>query len=92
MSTRGALGFKINGTYHATYNHFDSYPEGLGREVVRFIRSVVKKNKLDVLREHVAHVQWTDEESLVPPELAQRYTAYTKNWDKIYEKDRKLCE
>ena len=36
MGTRGALGFKINGEYKVTYNHFDSYMEGLGKEVISF--------------------------------------------------------
>lgn len=34
MSTRGAYGFKIDGHYKITYNHFDSYPNGLGARVV----------------------------------------------------------
>lgn len=40
MGTRGAIGFKIDNEYKVTYNHFDSYPEGLGEEVVDFCRSV----------------------------------------------------
>ena len=39
MSTRGAYGFRIDGADKVTYNHFDSYPEGLGEDIVRFIRS-----------------------------------------------------
>ncbi len=38
MSTRGAYGFKINKEYKVLYNHFDSYPSGLGRDIVQFLQ------------------------------------------------------
>lgn len=35
MGTRGFVGFKDdNGDIHGWYNHFDSYPDGLGQQVV----------------------------------------------------------
>ena len=37
MGTRGALGFYKNGINKITYNHWDSYPEGLGVNVAQFI-------------------------------------------------------
>ena len=36
MSTRGLYGFRKNGIDKCTYNHFDSYPSGLGNDVVKF--------------------------------------------------------
>jgi hypothetical protein len=38
MSTRGLLGFVADGLETCTYNHGDSYPSGLGVEVLRFAR------------------------------------------------------
>lgn len=38
MGTRGAIGFRIDGQDKIAYNHFDSYPDGLGRDAVEFIR------------------------------------------------------
>lgn len=38
MSTRGAAGFRLNETDKVQYNHFDSYPSGLGRDVITFVR------------------------------------------------------
>jgi hypothetical protein len=37
MGTRGALGFRVGGKDKITYNHFDSYPEGLGVAMAGFI-------------------------------------------------------
>jgi hypothetical protein len=39
MGTRGAFGFRIGAKDKVTYNHFDSYPEGLGLTMLEFIRS-----------------------------------------------------
>ncbi len=36
MGTRGAWGFIKNGEEKVTYNHFDSYPDGLGQQVIDF--------------------------------------------------------
>ena len=36
MGTRGAYGFRKNGEDKVTYNHFDSYPDGLGSSVMQF--------------------------------------------------------
>ena len=40
MGTRGLIGLIIAGKRHAAYNQFDSYPDGLGRDVVKFILSL----------------------------------------------------
>lgn len=37
MGTRGVYGFHKNGVDKITYNHFDSYPTGLGEGVKKFI-------------------------------------------------------
>lgn len=39
MGTRGAIGFRIDGQDKVTYNHFDSYPNGLGCTVIETVRT-----------------------------------------------------
>ena len=39
MGTRGSYGFKKDGKYKVTYNHYDSYPEGLGGDILKYIKS-----------------------------------------------------
>ena len=48
MSTRGAYGFKRDNQYKVTYNHFDSYPTGLGIDIFKFVRdtSIEEMNKV----------------------------------------------
>ena len=36
MGTRGVYGFRKNGIDKLTYNHWDSYPDGLGKDIVEF--------------------------------------------------------
>lgn len=38
MGTRGFVGFVADDTEKITYNHFDSYPSGLGLDVLRWLR------------------------------------------------------
>ena len=38
MGTRGCVGFRINKKDKLTYNHFDSYPTELGKNVMLFIK------------------------------------------------------
>ena len=35
MGTRGAIGFRSNGVDKVTYNHYDSYPTGLGFDLMK---------------------------------------------------------
>lgn len=37
MSTRGLKGFKYDNKTYGVYNHFDSYPSGLGMDMIRTI-------------------------------------------------------
>ena len=46
MSTRGAIGIRINGQDKLSYNHSDSYPEGLGVDFVKQVRKLVKLKSL----------------------------------------------
>jgi hypothetical protein len=46
MGTRGVIGFVVDGQEKLTYNHFDSYPSGVGYEVLNWLRTL-SGSKLD---------------------------------------------
>lgn len=46
MGTRGAVGFKLDQKEVIFYNHFDSYPDGLGQDVVDYVKSVTDWNEI----------------------------------------------
>lgn len=41
MGTRGTIGFRIDGKDYLTYNHYDSYPDGVGVDVLKEIKSII---------------------------------------------------
>jgi len=51
MGTRGLWGFRKNGNDKLTYNHFDSYPSGLGEEIKKFIVGHV--DDLDAIEDRI---------------------------------------
>jgi hypothetical protein len=44
MGTRGLFGFYYKGKYYVVYNHFDSYPSYLGRNIVKEIKESIKND------------------------------------------------
>lgn len=61
MSTRGYLGIKKGRKLKGHYNHFDSYPSGLGHEVIDVINEIKKENRLKVLNETFDYIQLVEE-------------------------------
>ena len=50
MGTRGAVGYRLGSIDKVTYNHFDSYPTGLGVAVLDYIRKFSDKEILEASR------------------------------------------
>jgi hypothetical protein len=89
MGTRGLFGLIIQGRKYATYNHFDSYPKGLGAMIVVFILSLspsdiaaMAQRVRDIIVSFNYHTmtpsnsrQWVDPGSKPSTELQERYSA-----------------
>lgn len=73
MGTRGAYGFKADGKYFVTYNHFDSYPSGLGVEILTFLAHVKDTNGWDVLKDKVRGVKLVSESDTPGKESIIKY-------------------
>lgn len=57
MGTRGAIAFVCDGVEKVTYNHFDSYPSGLGMVMLGWLRHA----DLDATREAVRNLRMVDD-------------------------------
>lgn len=54
MGTRGAYGFRSEGKDYLTYNHYDSYPSGLGDDLANQIRAeLATGTTVETLRQQV---------------------------------------
>ncbi|KAH7410807.1 hypothetical protein BKA64DRAFT_661851 [Cadophora sp. MPI-SDFR-AT-0126] len=69
MGTRGLLGFIIKGKRHGAYNHFDSYPSGLGQDIVAFILGLIDE-EIKTMAARVAEITWVSRTS--PPTKEQQ--------------------
>ncbi len=47
MGTRGLFGFYYKGKYYVIYNHWDSYPSGLGQEIVDQIKNAIASGNFE---------------------------------------------
>jgi len=45
MGTRGHFGFRYKKKYYMIYNHFDSYFEGLGKDLLEEIKEMINNNQ-----------------------------------------------
>jgi hypothetical protein len=70
MGTRGLIGFKLDGEYRASYNHFDSYPEGLGQEIVDFLLSLNPETRATLVA-RVRELTWVDGTNTKPSAAEQ---------------------
>jgi hypothetical protein len=59
MGTRGFVGFVADGTEKIAYNRSDSYPEGLGLDVLSWLRGV---SDMDSLRSGIADLRVVSDE------------------------------
>jgi hypothetical protein len=77
MGTRGAFGFRIDGVDKLSYNHFDSYPNGLGQSIIDQIKEVLATTKLGEMIENVRQIRQIDEDTEPTQEERERYAALT---------------
>ena len=59
MSTRGAYGFRLDGRDYIQYNHSDSYPSGLGADILNQSKALAKMPAVS-LRNKVASIRLHD--------------------------------
>ena len=62
MGTRGLIGIHSKQITKATYNHFDSYPSGIGLFILRETKEAIKKFGLDKLRERFDKIKLISDE------------------------------
>jgi hypothetical protein len=72
MGTRGAWGYIKNDEMKVTYNHFDSYPEGLGQRVLDFCNTKTV-SELNEIYEKMRIVEEDDAPTINDIELCKKH-------------------
>lgn len=71
MGTRGLVGFVVNGENKLTYNHFDSYPDGLGLDVLHFLQERLPAGFEDLVEQADALVVVQEDEKPTPEQVKE---------------------
>lgn len=78
MGTRGFVAFVVDGVEKVAYNHFDSYPGGLGEDVRSWLSSIVEHDEpldgeaTEILRSSVRALRVVDPQSTPTAEDVER--------------------
>lgn len=76
MSTRGAYGFRHKNRDYIAYNHFDSYPSGLGSDVAKFIYNANRNNMWGAARRTLDEVKIKDLDDIPTEEELRLYLPF----------------
>lgn len=78
MGTRGSIGIILEEKYTGIYNHFDSYPESLGEQVVAFVKETNKtKTGWDKLKSNMQKVEVIQHGQEPTDEQIEKYKEYS---------------
>ena len=77
MGTRGIIGLVNNDIEKITYNHFDSYPDALGMDVLKWARETDAKDGWDEVREKATALRLVDEQEHLTAEEAIEHALHT---------------
>lgn len=96
MSTRGIMGFRLDGKDKLAFNHWDSYPEGLGEQVVNQFNDLYKFFGLEFIKDRVRNLQLINPETYRKPTYDEekkfeqycdfRWGGSSDNWNCLLEK------
>ena len=77
MGTRGAVGVKLNNKYYVTYNHWDSYPSELGKDVVQFCQKIdTIQNGWKKFSKNIEKVELVKNKDKASKKLQNKYAKY----------------
>ena len=77
MGTRGTIRFIFNGKTITIYNHYDSYPSGLGMSLIRQIRALLKNYDIQWFINKVNSLQIVDDTVIPTQDIIEHLKPYT---------------
>jgi hypothetical protein len=76
MGTRGAFGFVVNGKEKVSYNHMDSYPSFLGRNILKDLQNLTS---IENLKKNVLAIKMVEpnETPKLTPDQLEKFAEYS---------------
>jgi len=74
MGTRGLIGFRLNNEDKFTYNHWDSYPDELGKNILKELRTIKDFKRL---KETVKNIELIESNSEPTKTQITKYKKFT---------------
>lgn len=99
MPTQGLLGFYLNSKWYVIFNEFDSYPRGLGNNILKDVKKAHENNSFSKWRDQVPNLTFIDRTIPPTPEQIAKYSPYTNlrhktrstaDWDCVLYKAKSL--
>jgi hypothetical protein len=77
MGTRGTITFIFNGKKIKVYNHWDSYPEGLGRKIVKELKVLLESRLIEEIIERLNEIKIFNYGSVPTEEEIEKLQKYS---------------
>jgi len=87
MGTRGFVGFKKDGEIKGWYNHYDSYPEHLGRVVIEQLHSMTPEKRIEFFGKVVNIHEPDEKDSFYQNHKKMSYDTDKNPWNAIEKID-----
>lgn len=79
MGTRGLVGFRVDDTDFLSYQQFDSYPSGVGQQVLDELKGLLTDFQISELRDRVRGIRLVNEHDEPTEEEQKQYMATWEN-------------
>jgi len=77
MPTQGVLGFYLEGRWYVMFNQFDSYPRGLGNNILKDLKKSHHNGSFKKWKNQVPFLKFIDPNVKPTPEEILKYAPYT---------------
>lgn len=81
MGTRGLNGWVQKGKYYGQYNQFDTYPSGLGNDMVKLAKKITKEDGWEKFKENALKMKRITKDTLDSKKDADIIARYIKFFD-----------